>query len=255
MLDFLTAAIAKASHGQKDSACFFPVSPVFPVVHPLIHMQLHPDDLKKKTREIIRRLRRIYPDAHCALNHSNPFELLIATILSAQCTDERVNLVTAELFRKYRRPADYLKVSLTEIEQDIRSTGFFRNKAKSVQGTARMIHERFNDQVPQTIDELLLLPGVARKTANVVLGNSFGKPDGVVVDTHVARVSKRLGLTTETNPEKIERDLNGLVPKKDWTNFPHLLITHGRRVCKALKPRCAECVIEPLCPSSTLKQK
>ncbi|HWQ34153.1 MAG TPA: endonuclease III [Blastocatellia bacterium] len=212
------------------------------------------EDLKKKTREIIRRLRRVYPDAHCALNHSSPFELLIATILSAQCTDERVNIVTADLFRKYRRPADYLKVSQAEIEQDIRSTGFFRNKAKSVQGTARMVHERFNDEVPQTIEELLLLPGVARKTANVVLGNSFGKPDGVVVDTHVSRLSQRLGLTTETNPEKIERDLNSLVPKKEWTMFPHLLITHGRQVCRALKPQCAECVLEPLCPASTLKQ-
>jgi endonuclease-3 len=212
------------------------------------------EDLKKKTREIIRLLRRAYPDAHCALNHSSPFELLIATILSAQCTDERVNIVTAELFRKYPRPADYLKVPLAEIEQDIRSTGFYRNKAKSVQGTARMIHEEFDDRVPQTIEELLRLPGVARKTANVVLGNSFGAPDGIVVDTHVSRLSQRLGLTAETAPEKIERELNQLVPRKEWTDFPHLLITHGRRVCRALNPQCAECVLEHLCPSSRLKK-
>lgn len=202
---------------------------------------------------MIRVLWREHPDAHCALNHSTPFELLIATILSAQCTDARVNIVTADLFRKYPRPADYLKAALAEIEQDIRSTGFYRNKAKSVQGTARLIHEQFNDEVPQTIEELLTLPGVARKTANVVLGNSFGKPDGVVVDTHVSRLSQRLGLTKQETPEKIERELNELVPKKDWTDFPHLLIAHGRTVCKALKPRCADCVLEPGCPSSTLK--
>lgn len=212
-------------------------------------------ELKKQTREISKRLKRIYPDAHCALHHNSPFELLIATILSAQCTDERVNIVTADLFRKYRQPADYLKVGLPEIEQDIRSTGFYRNKAKSVQGTARRIHEEFHDEVPQTMAELLTLPGVARKTANVVLGNSFGNPDGVVVDTHVSRLSQRLGLTTETAPEKIERELNELVPKKEWTMFPHLLITHGRQVCKALKPQCADCVLESLCPASTLRQR
>jgi endonuclease III len=211
------------------------------------------DDLEGKTRQIIRLLRREYPDAHCALSHTSPFELLIATILSAQCTDERVNIVTADLFRKYRKPADYLKVPPSELEQDIRSTGFYRNKARSIQGAARLIHEQFGDQVPQTIEELLQLPGVARKTANVVLGNCFGKPDGVVVDTHVSRLSQKLGLSEEKTPEKIERDLNELVPKKDWTLFPHLLISHGRKVCKAIGPRCADCVLEPLCPSSTLK--
>jgi endonuclease III len=215
-------------------------------------MNPRPDELKKKTRRIIRLLRRAYPDAHCELIHASPFELLIATILSAQCTDERVNIVTADLFRKYPKPSDYLKVDLSEIEQDVRSTGFYRNKAKSVQGTARIIHEQFNDQVPQTIEELLALPGVARKTANVVLGNSFARPDGVVVDTHVSRLSQRLGLTQQETPEKIERELNELVPKKEWTDFPHLLIAHGRRVCKALKPQCENCVLESLCPSSKL---
>ncbi|MFN0122887.1 MAG: endonuclease III [Blastocatellia bacterium] len=213
------------------------------------------EDLKAKTKQIIRLLRRAYPDAHCALNHTTPFELLIATILSAQCTDERVNIVTADLFRKYRRPADYLKVDIAEIEQDIRSTGFYRNKAKSVQGTARLIHETFGDTAPQTIDELLTLPGVARKTANVVLGNCFGKPDGVVVDTHVSRLSQKLALTRQETPEKIERELNQLVPQKEWTMFPHLLISHGRAVCNARKPRCGDCALESLCPSSLLKSE
>jgi endonuclease-3 len=212
------------------------------------------EKLKEKTLTIIKKLRRAYPDAHCALIHSNPFELLIATILSAQCTDERVNIVTADLFRKYRQPADYLKVSQTELEQDIRSTGFYRNKAKSIQGTARLLHEKFNDHVPPNVDDLLTLPGVARKTANVVLGNSFGKPDGVVVDTHVSRLSQKLALTTQTAPEKIEQDLNQLVPQKDWTLFPHLLISHGRAVCNARKPRCESCVIESLCPSSLVAE-
>ncbi|HZS05049.1 MAG TPA: endonuclease III [Blastocatellia bacterium] len=211
------------------------------------------EDLKEHARKLIRILKREYPDARCALNHAGPFELLIATILSAQCTDERVNIVTADLFRKYRKPADYLKAPTAELERDIRPTGFYRNKARSIQGAARLIHERFGDEVPQTIDELLALPGVARKTANVVLGNSFGKPDGVVVDTHVLRLSQRLALTEEKTPEKIERDLNELVPKKDWTLFPHLLISHGRKVCKAIRPLCAQCVLEPLCPSSTLR--
>lgn len=212
------------------------------------------EQLKQKTLTIIKSLRREYPDAHCALIHSSPFELLIATILSAQCTDERVNIVTADLFRKYRKPADYLKVTQAELEQDIRSTGFYRNKAKSIQGTAQLLHEKFNDQVPQNVQQLLTLPGVARKTANVVLGNSFGIPDGVVVDTHVSRLSQKLGLTQETTPEKIERELNELVPQKEWTLFPHLLISHGRAVCNARKPRCESCVLESLCPSSLLRR-
>lgn len=213
------------------------------------------DSLKSKTRQIIRLLRKAYPDAHCALNHSNPLELLIATILSAQCTDERVNLVTADLFRKYRRCEDYVKAPSAELERDIHSTGFFRNKAKAIQGACRLISEQHQGRVPNTLDELLTLPGVARKTANVVLGNAFGIASGVVVDTHVSRLSQRLGLTAHEQPEKIERDLIELVPKKDWIDFSHLLIAHGRQVCKARTPLCASCVLERLCPSSLLKEE
>jgi len=198
-------------------------------------------------------LKRAYPDARCSLNHSNAFELLIATILSAQCTDARVNMVTQDLFRKYRKPEDYLKVSEKELQEDIRTTGFFRNKTKSIQGTAKALNEEYRGKVPQTMDELLELPGVARKTANVVLGNAFGIHAGVVVDTHVTRLSRRLVLTSEKTAEKIEQDLIALVPKKDWVIFPHLLIAHGRAICKARGPLCAECVVEKYCPSSYLK--
>jgi endonuclease-3 len=211
------------------------------------------EELKKRTRDIIRRLKRAYPDAKTALNHSNPFELLIATILSAQSTDVRVNIVTADLFRKYKKPEDYLKVSPHELEKDIHSTGFFRNKTKSIQGTARLLTEQYGGEVPQTMDELLELPGVARKTANVVLGNAFGIKAGVVVDTHVTRLSHRLGLSQEKTAEKIEQDLIPIVPKKDWVIFPHLMIYHGRKICKARNPLCEECTIEKLCPSSFLK--
>ena len=211
------------------------------------------DELKKRTRDIIRRLKRAYPGARCSLNHSNPFELLIATILSAQSTDDRVNIVTADLFRKYKKPEDYLKVPPSELEKDIHSTGFFRNKTKSIQGTAKLLTEEYGGEVPHTMDELLALPGVARKTANVVLGNAFGVKAGVVVDTHVTRLSHRLGLTQEKSAEKIERDLIPIVPKKDWVIFPHLMIYHGRKICKARNPLCEECTIEKLCPSSYLK--
>jgi len=211
------------------------------------------EELKERTREIIRRLKRTYPGAKCSLNHSNPFELLIATILSAQCTDERVNIVTADLFRKYKKPDDYLKVSPRELEKDIQSTGFFRNKTKSIQGTSKVLLEEYGGEVPHTMDELLELPGVARKTANVVLGNAFGVKAGVVVDTHVTRLSHRLGFTQEKTAEKIERDLIEIVPKKDWVIFPHLMIYHGRKICKARNPLCAECQIEKQCPSSSLK--
>lgn len=209
--------------------------------------------LKKRTRDIIRRLKRAYPDAKTALNHSNPFELLIATILSAQSTDVRVNIVTADLFRKYKKPEDYLKVSAHELEKDIHSTGFFRNKTKSIQGTAKLLTEQYGGEVPHTMEELLELPGVARKTANVVLGNAFGIKAGVVVDTHVTRLSHRLALSHEKTAEKIEQDLIPIVPKKDWVIFPHLLIYHGRQICKARNPMCEECAIEKLCPSSYLK--
>jgi endonuclease-3 len=211
------------------------------------------EELKKRTRDIIRRLKRTYPGAKCSLNHSNPFELLIATILSAQCTDERVNIVTANLFRKYTKPEDYLKVAPRELEKDIQSTGFFRNKTKSIQGTSRMLTEQYHGEVPHTMDELLELPGVARKTANVVLGNAFDIKAGVVVDTHVTRLSHRLAFTQQKTAEKIEQDLIPIVPKKDWVIFPHLMIYHGRKICKARNPLCAECTIEKFCPSSYLK--
>lgn len=210
-------------------------------------------DKKTRTTEIIKLLKRAHPDAKCALNHSNAFELLIATILSAQCTDERVNKVTADLFRKYRNPEDYLKVRDTELQEDIKTTGFFRNKTKSIQGACAMLVDDFGSEVPKTMDELLKLPGVARKTANVVLGVAYGIAAGIVVDTHVSRLSHRLALTKQKDAVKIEQDLVELVPKKDWIIFSHLLIFHGRRVCKARRPLCEECVVEKLCPSSMLK--
>ena len=210
-------------------------------------------ELKQRTRNIIRALKKAYPDAKCSLNHSNPFELLIATILSAQCTDARVNLVTQDLFRKYRKPEDYLKVSEKELQRDIRTTGFFRNKTKSIQGTAKVLTEQYRSAVPDTMEELLELPGVARKTANVVLGNAFGIESGVVVDTHVTRLSHRLALSSQKTAEKIEDDLSAIVPKKDWVMFPHLMIAHGRAICKARNPLCEECPIEKYCPSSYLK--
>ena len=207
------------------------------------------EDKKEYAAEIISRLKTEYPNAHCALNHSNAFELIVATILSAQCTDERVNLVTAVLFRKYRSPHDYLKVPQTEIAEDIKSINFFNNKSKSIQNTAQKIVENFAGEVPRTMDELLTLNGVARKTANVVLGNWFGIASGIVVDTHVSRLSTRLGLTAQTTPEKIEKDLNELIPPTDWVLFPHLLISHGRKICQARKPKCPECVLSDICPS------
>ena len=210
-------------------------------------------ELKQRVRQIIRLLKRAYPDAKCSLNHSTAFELLIATILSAQCTDARVNIVTQDLFRKYRKPEDYLKVPEKELQLDIRTTGFFRNKTKSIQGTSKALMENHGSEVPQTMDELLELPGVARKTANVVLGNAFGIAAGVVVDTHVTRLSHRLALSEAKTAEKIEGDLIQIVPRKEWVIFPHLQIAHGRAICKARNPLCAECVIEKPCPSSYLK--
>jgi endonuclease-3 len=210
-------------------------------------------ELKQRVRKIIALLKRAYPDARCSLNYSNAFELLIATILSAQCTDVRVNIVTQDLFRKYRQPEDYLKVSEKELQRDIRTTGFFRNKTKSIQGTAKVLTEQYRGKVPETMEQLLELPGVARKTANVVLGNAFDISSGVVVDTHVTRLSHRLGLSAQKTAEKIEQDLIAIVPKKDWVIFSHLLIAHGRAICKARNPLCAECVVEKLCPSSSLK--
>ena len=211
------------------------------------------DEKKKRVRDVIRRLKRAYPDAKTSLTHTNAFELLVATILSAQSTDERVNIVTADLFRKYRQPGDYLKVPPHELEKDIHSTGFFRMKTKSLQGTAKLLLEKYGGEVPHTMDELLELPGVARKTANVVLGNAFGIKAGVVVDTHVTRLSHRLNFSQEKTAEKIEQDLIEIVPKKDWVIFPHLMIYHGRKICKARNPLCEECAVEKQCPSSYLK--
>ncbi len=207
---------------------------------------------EQRIGEILKLLKKEYPDATCSLNYTTPFELLIATILSAQCTDVRVNLVTKELFRKYAGPKDYLAVPEEELQNDIRTTGFFRNKTKSIRGASAKMIEEFGGEVPATMEKLLTLPGVARKTANVVLGNAFRITSGVVVDTHVSRVSQRLGLTKETHPEKIEQALMKLIPKKDWISFSHRLILHGRYVCKAPKPDCPNCVLNHLCPSSTV---
>lgn len=207
---------------------------------------------KRRTRSIIARLKREFPEAKCALDHTNPLELLVATILSAQCTDVRVNMVTPALFAKYRNAAEYAAADPDVFQREIQSTGFFRNKTKSILGMARALEERHGGQVPDSMELLVTLPGVGRKTANVVLGNAFGKNDGVVVDTHVGRISGLLKLTKQTNPEKIERDLMELVPRKDWTIFSHLLILHGRKTCIARRPKCASCRINDLCPSSSV---
>jgi endonuclease III len=204
---------------------------------------------KARIRPIIERLAVDHADARIALSFRSPLELLVSVMLSAQTTDLNVNRVTERLFEKYRRPEDYLAVPQEELELDIYATGFFRQKTKSIRGTMRMLLEEFDGEVPATIDELLRLPGVARKTANVVAAE-LGAPQGVVVDTHVRRLSQRLGLTRREDPVKIERDLMKLVPREDWGRFPHLLIWHGRRVCDARRPLCTECVVNDLCPSS-----
>jgi endonuclease-3 len=201
---------------------------------------------------IIARLHQAYPDAECALHHRNAFELLVATILSAQCTDERVNKVTPALFARFPTPEAMAGADREELETLIRSTGFYHNKAKNIQGAAQRIVGAYGGVVPQTMDELLTLPGVARKTANVVLGVVFKIADGVVVDTHVKRLSNRLGLTTQSDLEKIERDLQAITPKAEWINLSHLLIFHGRQVCDARKPACAACTLNDLCPSAAL---
>jgi endonuclease-3 len=212
--------------------------------------------LEERAPEVIRRLKRAYPAAKVALNFANPLEMLVATILSAQCTDERVNQVTATLFRKYRVPQDYLKVPESELAADIRPTGFFNQKARAIRGASRMIVEEFEGDVPETMDGLVSLPGVARKTANIVQGNSY--PDrhrqdpaaGIAVDTHVRRVAQRLGFTSHKDPDKIERDLMRIVPRESWFPFTYVLIDHGRQVCKAPTPRCEVCPVSALCPSS-----
>lgn len=199
---------------------------------------------------IFRRLEKEYPDAKCALNFSNPHEMLFATILSAQCTDAMVNKVTAKLFVKYPTLEDYANADPAELEEDIHATGFFRNKTKSLQGSARKLLDSFDGQVPRTMKEMLTLPGAARKTANVVLGNAYGVIEGIAVDTHVGRLARRLGLSEHTDPVKVERDLMALIPRKQWLHVTYLLIDHGRKVCKAPVPRCEDCVLSDLCPSS-----
>jgi endonuclease III len=204
---------------------------------------------RARIRPIIERLERAHPDATIALRSESPLQLLVAVMLSAQTTDVNVNRVTPALFAKYKRPEDYLAVPREELERDIYATGFFRQKARSLRGTMKMLVEEFDGEVPRSIDELVRLPGVARKTANVVAAE-LGNPQGIVVDTHVRRLSQRLGLTRQEDPVKIERDLIKLVPREDWGRFPHLLIWHGRRVCIARRPLCEVCVINDLCPAS-----
>jgi len=212
-------------------------------------------DKFERTQKILSALKRVYPDAHCELNFSNPLQLLIATILSAQCTDKRVNLVTAELFKKFHTAKDFAKAPLTEIEEAVKSTGFFRNKAKNIQACCAALVQKFGGEVPRTMDELHALAGVGRKTANVVLGNAFSINVGVVVDTHVTRLANRLGLAKGTDAVKLEQELMKLVPQNDWSLFSHWLIWHGRRRCDARKPDCANCEIQKLCPQIGVKQQ
>jgi endonuclease-3 len=204
----------------------------------------------ERVNEIIALLKKEYPDVRTALDHSNPLELLVSTILSAQSTDRQVNVVTKNLFKKYRTPRDYIKTPLDELEKDIHSTNFYKNKAKNIKKLCELLVENFGGKVPDNMEDMITLPGVARKTANVVLWSAFGKNEGIAVDTHVKRVSARLGLTKNTNPEKIEKDLMMVVPKNDWGLFSLLLISHGRGICTAKKPRCQDCVLNKICPSA-----
>ena len=209
----------------------------------------------EQIRAITAELRHLYPDAKCSLNFSNPLELLIATQLSAQCTDERVNLVTLDLFQKYRSVEDYATTSQEELEQDIRSTGFYRNKAKNIRAACQRLITNYDGEVPRTMADLLTLPGVARKTANVVLGNAFGIVEGFVVDTHIGRLARRFGWTTNEDPVKVEQDLMRLVPQHDWLDLSHLMIFHGRAICLARKPLCEQCALAKLCPSAFIASK
>jgi endonuclease-3 len=208
--------------------------------------------LAARAKEIYGRLIAHYPDAHCALDFKTPFQLLIATILSAQCTDKRVNMVTPTLFKRYRTPAALADANPTELEEMIKSTGFFRNKAKSLLGMAGAIAERHRGNVPDSMDELVALPGVGRKTANVVLGNAYSRNEGIVVDTHVSRVSRRLGLTKHTDAVKIEADLMPLFDRDQWTMLSHLLIEHGRTICEARRPKCEICFLKDICPAAKM---
>jgi endonuclease-3 len=206
--------------------------------------------IEERAPEIIKRLSETYPDAHVALDFTNPLECLVATILSAQCTDERVNIVTKTLFPKYPKAADYLKVPVAELAADIKSTGFFNQKTKSIRGACTRIVEVYGGKVPDTMEELITLPGVARKTANIVLGNSYGVVEGIAVDTHVRRLAQRLGFSTQDDPNKIEQDLMRLIPEDRWFDFTYVIIDHGRGICVARKPRCEDCPVNDLCPSS-----
>jgi endonuclease III len=205
---------------------------------------------KERAAALVERFPRVYPDAHCELDHHDALQLLVSTILSAQCTDKRVNMVTPALFARCKTARDFAEISQEELEKLVQSTGFFRSKAKNIRAAAADIVEKFGGNVPATMDSLVSLAGVGRKTANVVLGNAFGKNEGVVVDTHVSRLSQRLGLTKQTDTEKIERDLMKLVPQKSWAHFSHWLIWHGRRRCAARKPDCEGCEVRALCPSA-----
>ena len=208
--------------------------------------------IQLRAPEIVKRLSKTYPDAHVALNFTNALECLVATILSAQCTDERVNKVTVDLFRKYRSPEAYLKVPEAELAADIKPTGFFNQKTKSIRGACTRIVEVYGGRVPDTMEDLITLPGVARKTANIVLGNAYGIVEGIAVDTHVRRLSERLGFSSEKDPDKIEQDLMRLIPRKRWFDFTYALIDHGRAVCVARTPRCGECPVSDICPSSVV---
>ena len=206
-----------------------------------------------RCRVILRRLRAAYPEARCALHHQSPLQLLVATILSAQCTDQRVNLVTPALFRRYRTAADFAAARPAELEAAIRSTGFFRNKARSIRNCCNGLVTKYGGKVPDKLDELIQLDGIGRKTANVVLGVAYGKAEGIVVDTHVSRLARRMGLTRQTTPEKIEQSLMKIVPRQDWIDFSHLLIWHGRKRCNARKPDCIQCEVADVCPKIGVK--
>jgi len=207
-------------------------------------------ELKERVLEIINLLENVHPDAKIALNYRNALELLVATMLSAQCTDEKVNQVTKKLFMVYQNLEDYANADLTALEQMIKPTGFYRNKARNLKRACQMLVEKFNSEVPKRMEELVMLPGVARKTANIVLSNAYGVIEGIAVDTHVRRVAKRLGLTENEDPDKIEKDLMAILPEQKWSRLTDLLIFHGRRICVAKKPKCAECILNNICPSA-----
>ncbi len=206
-------------------------------------------DKKERVTKIIKILKELYTQSQTALNFQSPLEILVATILSAQCTDKKVNEVTPGLFKKYQSAKDFAETELTEMENEIRPTGFYRNKAKNIQAAAQKIEKDFSGKVPSSMDDLITLPGVARKTANIVLSSAYNKAEGIAVDTHVKRLSQRLGLSNEKNPDKIEKDLTAIVPRKEWLHFNYMMVNHGRKICQAKKPLCGECQLNQICPS------